>query len=69
MLRLVCWQELRPLISDIEQSVLGFVSAYYSLPSSCGRTLRKSVADTMVSLASSMQSLLQALDSKTEAQR
>jgi len=69
MFCLVCWQELQPLISDVEHSVLALVSAYYSLPSSQGRTLRKSVAKTLVSLASSMQSLLQALDSKTKPQR
>lgn len=61
-------QELRPLISDIEQSMLALVSVYYSLPSSQGRTLRKLVADSMVSLAVSMQSLLRALDSKPEGQ-
>jgi len=57
------------LISDIEQSMLVLVSVYYSLPPSQGRTLRKLVADTVVSLAVSMQSLLRALDSKPEGQR
>jgi len=62
-------QELGPLIRDIEQSMLALVSAYYSFPSSQGVTLRKLIADTMVSLSSSMQCLLRALDSKGEGQR
>ena len=62
-------QELQPLISGIEQSFLALVSAYYSLPSAQGLTLRRIVADSVVSLASSMQCLLQALDSKDEGQR
>jgi len=62
-------QELHPLISDIEQSMLALVSAYYSVPMSHGRTLRKLIADSVVSLANSMQCLLRALDSKNEAQR
>jgi len=65
----VCDQELRPLISDIEQSILALISTYYSLPSSHGHTLRKSVADSVVSLANSMQCLLRALDTKSESQR
>jgi len=65
----VCNQELQPLISGIEQSFLALVSAYYSLPSTQGHTLRKLVADSVVSLASSMQCLLRALDSKTEGER
>lgn len=66
---LVCNQELGPLISDIERSVLALVSAYYSLPSTQGRTLRKLLSESMVSLANSMQCLLRALDSKPEGQR
>jgi len=66
---LLCNQELGPLISDIERSVLALVSAYYSLPSTQGRTLRKLLSDSMVSLANSMQCLLRALDSKPEGQR
>ena len=69
LLLYVIKQELRPLISDIEQSLLALVSTYYSLPSSQGRTLRKLVADSVVSLAVSMQCLLRALDCKNESQR
>lgn len=61
-------QELRPLITGIEQSFLALVSAYYSLPSTHGHTLRRLVADSVVSLASSMQCLLRALDCKGEGQ-
>ena len=65
----MCYQELQPLISGIEQSLLALVSTYYFLPTSHGCTLRKLVADSMVSLASSMQCLLRALDNKHEGQR
>jgi len=64
-----CNQEVQPLTSSIEQSFLAMVSAYYSLPSAQGLTLRKIVADAVVSLASSMQRLLHALDSKGKGQR
>jgi len=65
----VCNQETQPLISGIEQSFLALVSAYYSLPSAQGQTLRRLLADSVVSLTSSMQCLLRALDSRSEGQR
>lgn len=61
-------QEIQPLISGIEQSLLALVSAYYSLPSAQGHTLRRLLADSVVSLTSSMQCLLRALDSRSEGQ-
>jgi len=49
-------------VNGIERASLALVSAYYSLPVSHGRTLRKLVTDSVLALITALKTLVVSLN-------
>jgi Grap2 and cyclin-D-interacting len=62
-------EELHPLMTNIEMSLLGLVSTFYTLPVSEGQILHKAVCQTVIGVVEAVLDLLKSLQLKQTAER